>query len=150
MIHALSRDTDARNAPGSISSFSRNAFGSFIPFAQRTARLPEGVEETIVPTRTKFERDAGEPVFASTAGRRDASFIPSPGAKMLFHSSGGAAGTPVPAGEAAASAGLLGEYASRPRKRVVETPSETAATTMEIPNTARYTGFRMHSPGDRM
>ena len=30
--HALSRSTEERNAPGSTSSFSRNAFGCFIPF----------------------------------------------------------------------------------------------------------------------
>ena len=98
VIHALSRSTEARNAPGSTSSFSRNAFGSFIPVAQRIARLPERVEDTIVPTRTKFVRVAWAPVFASAEGSRDASFIPSPGAKRLFHCSGGTPRTLSPAG----------------------------------------------------
>ena len=150
LIQTLSRSTEERNAPGSISSFSRNPFGSFMPFAQRTARLAEGVEDTIVPTRTNRVRVAWEPVFGSTAGSRDAIFIPSPGAKRLAHSSGGAAGTPGPAEVAPACAVPFGEYASRPRIRVMVTPSETAATTMETPNMARWTGFRMRSPGNRM
>jgi hypothetical protein len=107
--------TEERIAPGSISSFSRNALGSFIPFAQRTSRRAEGVEDTIVPTRTKFARGAPEAALTSVAGSRDAIFIPSPGAKRLFHCSGGVEGTSAPAGVAAARAAPFGEYASRPR-----------------------------------
>jgi hypothetical protein len=49
VIHAGSLSTEARNAPGSTYSFSRNAFGSFMTFARRTARRAEGVEDTIAP-----------------------------------------------------------------------------------------------------
>jgi len=111
----LSRSTEARNAPGSTSSFSRNAFGSFMPFAQRTARRAEGEEDTIVPTRTKLVRAAWEEVPTFVDGSRDAIFIPSAGAKMLFHSSGRAAGTSGPATVVAACAASLGEYKRRPR-----------------------------------
>jgi len=148
VIHTLSRSTEESIAPGSISSFSRNAFGSFIPFAQRIARRAEGVEDAIVPTRTKFALGAPDAVLTSVAGSLDASFIPSPGAKRLFQSEGGVEGTPVPAGVAAALASPIGEYASRPRYRVRVAPSETAATTMETPITARQTGFRIHSPSE--
>jgi hypothetical protein len=115
VIHALSRSTEARYAPGSISSFTRNAFGSFIPFAQRTARLADGVEDTIVPTRTKLLRGAWEADFPSIAGSLDASRIPSRGAKRLFHSVGGIAGLPGTAGDATVCAVPFGEYASRLR-----------------------------------
>ena len=108
-----------------------------MPLAHRIARRAEGVEDTIVPTRTKLVRFAWEAVFSFTAGSRDANVIPSPGAKRLFHCSGGVSGRTRPAGVAAAWAVPFGEYARRPRYRVRVTPSETAATTMEIPNTAR-------------
>jgi hypothetical protein len=111
----LSRSTEARIAPGSISSFSRNAFGSFIPFAQRIARRIAEEEDTIVPTRTNALRGAWEAVFPSIAGSLDAIFIPSLGAKRLVHSAGVVAGVPGAAGDAAACAVPFGEYASRPR-----------------------------------
>ena len=117
-----------------------------MPSAQRIARRAEGVGDTIVPTRTKLECGTWEPVFAFTAGSRDAIFIPSPGAKRLVHSSGGVTGSACRAGVAPARAAPPGEYARRPMYRVRVTPSETAATTMEIPNTARQTGFRISSP----
>ena len=116
MIHTLSRSTEARNAPGSISSFSRNAFGSFIPFAQRIARrVAEGGRKRSFPRGRTPCAAPWEAPFPFAAGSRDANFIPSPGAKRLFHSSGGVAGTPGPAGDAAACAVPFGEYASRPR-----------------------------------
>ena len=146
MIHTLSRSTEERIAPGSTSSFSRNAFGSFMPLDQRIARRAEGVEDTIVPTRTKLVRFAWEPVFPFTAGSRDAILIPSPGAKMLFHCAGGVSEIARPGVVAAAWVAPFGEYARSPRYRVRVTPSETAATTMEIPNTARQTGFPIPSP----
>jgi hypothetical protein len=108
-----------------------------MPSAQRTARRAEGEEDTIVPTRTKLVRAAWEEVSTFAEGSRDAIFIPSAGAKRLFHASGGAAGTLSPAAVVAACAASLGEYARRPRYRVRVTPSETAATTMENPKTAR-------------
>src|SRR3990172_785385 len=89
VIHTLSRSMEERSAPGSTSSFSRNAFGCFIPSAQRIARRTEGVEETMVPTRMKAVRAGWDSPFPLAEERRDGSFIPCPGAKRLFHCSGG-------------------------------------------------------------
>jgi len=142
----LSRSTEERIAPGSTSSFSRNAFGSFIPVAHRIARRAEGVEETIVPTRTNAERDAWETDFAPAEGSLDGKVIPCAGAKRLVHCSGGRLGEVRSAGGAAARAGAFGAYARMERYLDSVMPMEPAATTMEIPNTARSTGFRIHSP----
>ena len=148
--HALSRSTEERIAPGSTSSFSRNALGCFIPFAHRIARRAAGLEETIVPTRTNADRGAWDTDFAFAAGSLDGNFIPCAGAKRLVHCSGGIAGTARSAGAAAGRTVAFGAYARRERYLDSVMPREPAATTMEIPNTARYTGFRIHSPGRRI
>jgi hypothetical protein len=44
----------------------------------------------------------------------------------------------------------MGAYERRERYLDNVMPREPAATTMEIPNTARYTGFRIHSPEGRI
>src|SRR5512141_797631 len=112
--HALSRSTEERTAPGSTSSFSRNALGCFIPFDHRIARLAAELEDTIVPTRTNAVRGAWEAPFAFAVGSRDGKLIPCAGANRLFHCSGGGIETVLPAAAAVAE-GAFGEYASRPR-----------------------------------
>jgi hypothetical protein len=64
----------------------------------------------------------------------------------LVHCSGGIVGTLRTGGAAARCAAVLGAYARRERYLDRVMPREPAATTMEIPNTARCTGFRIHSP----
>jgi hypothetical protein len=76
-------------------------------------------------------------------------FIPCAGAKRLVHCSGGNAGTTRSAG-AAGRAATFGAYARRERYLVNVMPREPAATAMEIPKTAKCTGFRIHSPKDRI
>src|SRR5512143_2653681 len=150
LIHALSRSTEERIAPGSTSSISRNAFGCFIPFAHRIARRAAGLEETIVPTRTNADRGAWEADFALAAGSLDGNFMPCAGAKRLVHCSGGFVGTPRSAVTVEGRATAFGAYARRERYLDNVMPREPAATTMEIPNTTRYAGFRIHSPEERI
>jgi hypothetical protein len=83
-------------------------------------------------------------------GSRDGNFIPCEGAKRLVHCSGVVDGTARAAGAAAARAAALGAYERRERYLDSIMPREPAATTMEIPNIARCTGFRIHSPEDRI
>jgi len=149
-IQTLSRSIEERTAPGSTSSFSRNAFGCFIPSAHKIARRAAGLEETIVPTRMKLVRAAWGAEPALAVGRRDGNFIPCAGANGLFHSSGGAVGTAFSAGSAADRAATSGEYASRPRYLVSIVPREPAATTTDIPKIARYAGVRIRSPEKKM
>jgi len=104
----------------------------------------------MVPTRTNAVRGTWEAPFAFADGRRDVNFIPCAGAKRLVHSSGVVVGTALAAGAAAARVAALGAYERRERYLDSVTPKEPAATTMEIPNTARCTGFRIHSPEDRI
>src|SRR5512141_664675 len=148
--HALSRSTEERTAPGSTSSFSRNALGCFIPFDHRIARLAAELEDTIVPTRTNAGLAAWGAPFAFAAGSLDGNFIPCAGAKRLVHCSGGRVGTARSAGAAEGRAAVFGAYARRERYLDSVMPREPAATTMEIPNTARYTGFCIHSPEERI
>jgi hypothetical protein len=108
------------------------------------------LEETMVPTRTNAVRGAWEADFAFAAGSRDGNFIPCAGVKRLVHSSGVVAGTARVAGVAMARDAAMGTYERRERYLDSVMPRETAATTMEIPNTARYTGFRIHSPEGRI
>jgi hypothetical protein len=108
------------------------------------------VEETMVPTRTNAERGAWETDFAFAAGIRDGMFIPCAGAKRLVHCSGGDVGTTRSAGAAAGRAADFGAYVRRERYLVSVMPREPATTTMETPNIAKCTGFRIHSPKDRI
>ena len=94
--------------PGSTSSFSRKALGSFIPFAHRIARRADGVEETMVPTRTYDVRVAAAPDFAFAEDRWDGIFIPCAGAKRLVHCSGGDGGTTRCAGSTAGRTAAFG------------------------------------------
>jgi hypothetical protein len=104
----------------------------------------------MVPTSTNAVRGPWETDFAFAAGRRDGMFIPCAGAKRLVHSEGGTVETACAAGGGAGRAAIFGEYARRERYLASVMPREPAATTMEIPKTARCTGFRIHSPEDRI
>jgi hypothetical protein len=76
--------------------------------------------------------------------------IPCAGAKRLVHCEGVDAGMARSAGTAAGRVAAFGAYARRERYLVSVMPREPAATTMEIPKIARCTGFRIHSPEDRI
>jgi hypothetical protein len=68
----------------------------------------------------------------------------------LVHCSGVVAGAARAAGAAAALDAAFGAYARKERYLDSVMPREPAATTIEIPNTARYAGFRIHSPEGRI
>ena len=104
----------------------------------------------MVPTRTNAVRGPWEADFAFAPGSRDGNFIPCAGAKRLVHCSGAVAGTVRAGGAAAACAAAFGAYARRERYLDNVMPREPAATTMEIPNTAKCTGFCIHSPEGRI
>jgi len=104
----------------------------------------------MVPTRTYAVRGAWDTDFALAEGSRDASFIPWDGAKRFVHCSGGVVGTARDAGSATGRAAECGAYARRERYLANVMPREPAATTMDIPNTASCTGFRIHSPVKRI
>jgi hypothetical protein len=109
-----------------------------------------GLEESMVPTRTNAVRGPWEADFAFAEGRRDGNFIPCAGAKRLVHSSGCVVGTARAGGAAAVRVAALGAYERRERYLDNVMPREPAATRIEIPNIARCTGFRIHSPEDRI
>jgi hypothetical protein len=68
----------------------------------------------------------------------------------LVHCSGGAVGAAFAAAAAAGRAAAFGAYARRESHLDNVMPREPAATTMEIPKTARCTRFRIHSPEVRI
>jgi len=102
----------------------------------------------MVPTRTNAVRGAWEPPFAFAEG--DATAISSlRGAKRLVHSSGCVVGRPAPGGGGGPRRGLRGVRAEGevPRQRHAE---GTRRHDDRNPQYRKCTGFRIHSPKDRI
>jgi len=138
-----------KKRPWLDSSFSGTPLAPSFPFAHRIRAAGGRLEETMVPTRTNAVRGPWDTDFAFAVGGATATSSPARGRRgwslLRRRSRNG-----TRRGSGVVRATVLGAYARRERYPASVMPMEPAATTMEIPSTARCTGFRHPLPEGRI